>query len=189
MVEPSETPLGYCKKCKRLPLMKMDGRPKCPQCDTQVEEASGRVVNVSVSEDDFKLVALPTGYIESVPKDDPRPAATKQQIEVAQVLVAAEGKKVNTGTAAAVRTPPETPLPSIPVFIPPSQDGLLTLSHGLLLSWLSKWGEDQEYNLALTEEQLVSVYDFIDELPTPKSMKSARVLIKLQDRIAELLRR
>ena len=185
-VEPSETPLGFCRKCKRQPLMKMNGKPRCPSCDVVPEEPSGRVVNVTVDDTDFKPVVNVLGFIERVPIDDPRPVATQAQISAAQALLAKEGK-----TGKPERTPPVTPLPSVLVSSAASpQEGLLTLSGDLLVDWLRSIDLVHEnFSLELTESQLESLYEFMDTLPVPKSMKEARKLIQVQDRITLLLRR
>jgi hypothetical protein len=182
-VEASETPMGFCKKCRQMPLMKMNGKPRCPKCDVEAEEPSNRVVNVTVTDDDFKLVINTLGYAEKVTVDDPRPPATPTQIAAAQLLMVKEGRPTLTP-----RKPPETPLPEPPLttLSDVSKDGLLTLSHDLLIDWLNA-SHLTSYDLRLDGDQLDDLYGFIDTLPTPKSMKDARVLIKLQDRISELL--
>lgn len=195
-VQASDTPLGICKcgmpKMNRIMEMTNGTTRKqkfCPRCDTKPDgEASGLVNEIrNVSDDEFKPVKNEKGFIEQVPVDDPRPRATSAEIKAAQELLAKEKGKPRPEAARPVSSlvAPE----GIVAAAPPSTTGLLTISAELLKAWLDSYEETSSLKVQLESQELEDLYEFTMQLEAPKDMRQARALIKLQDRIDNLLGR
>ena len=162
----SETPLGLCPKCSR-PLLRMDGVPSCPVHSIAAGTPSNLVVKTEVNPDDYKLIINARGYPEQVLSDDPRPSATPDQLSKVKADV------VQNQTTVAI---PMVPIPG----------GTLKVPFSLLVQGLPS---ETTLEVKLDESQMLSLYELIDTLPPPASMKETRVLVKLQDEIDRLLGR
>jgi hypothetical protein len=151
-------------------------------------EPSGLIVTgPTPSVDDYKLIVNEKGYAERVDPDDPRPAATQDQVQKALEKQSVESK-TNTAAKFGIRQAPsvaaEYASPTIP--LPGMGDGLLKVPLVLLKSVSFDNGFIEA---RLNESQMVELYEAIDTLTPPTSMKEIKVLVKLQEDIDRLLGR